>query len=206
MSPQPPTGSRQTSSDKSSSSNKPAIANKSARLTQSTTKPTSQSTTQSGTQPGTQPRHPFESSASAGKLRRPPAAHLALGAEGEARAERYLKAKGYRIIARNVRAGGVELDLVVRHRRTLVFVEVKTRRSRRFGPPELAVDAGKQARLVTGARAWLGEHGRGVERARIDVVAWQVEARSGEPDQWRLRHFENAFEADEPPRGRRRLW
>ena len=220
MSPQPPTGSRQTSSDKSSSSkkssssNKPAISNKSARstqpTTQPTTKPTSQSTTkptsQSTTQSGTQPKHPFESSASAGKLRRPPAAHLALGAEGEARAELYLKAKGYRIIARNVRAGGVELDLVVRHRRTLVFVEVKTRRSRRFGPPELAVDAGKQARLVTGARAWLREHGRGVERARIDVVAWQVEARSGEPDQWRLRHFENAFEADEPPRGRRRLW
>lgn len=200
MSPQPPTGSRQTSSDKSnsskksSSSNKPATSNKSARSTQPTT------------QSGTQPRHPFESSAPAGKIRRPAAAHLALGAEGEARAELYLKAKGYRIIARNVRAGGVELDLVVRHRRTLVFVEVKTRRSRRFGPPELAVDAGKQARLVTGARAWLGEHGRGVERARIDVVSWQVEARSGEPDQWRLRHFENAFEADEPPRGRRRLW
>lgn len=212
MSPQPPTGSRQTSSDKSSSSkkssssNKPAISNKSARSTQPTTQPTTKPTSQSTTQSGTQPKHPFESSASAGKLRRPPAAHLALGAEGEARAELYLKAKGYRIIARNVRAGGVELDLVVRHRRTLVFVEVKTRRSRRFGPPELAVDAGKQARLVTGARAWLREHGRGVERARIDVVAWQVEARSGEPDQWRLRHFENAFEADEPPRGRRRLW
>jgi putative endonuclease len=212
VSPQPPTGSRQTSSDKSSSSkkssssNKPAISNKSARSTQPTTQPTTKPTSQSTTQSGTQPKHPFESSASAGKLRRPPAAHLALGAEGEARAELYLKAKGYRIIARNVRAGGVELDLVVRHRRTLVFVEVKTRRSRRFGPPELAVDAGKQARLVTGARAWLREHGRGVERARIDVVAWQVEARSGEPDQWRLRHFENAFEADEPPRGRRRLW
>ena len=198
MSPQPPTGSRQTSSNQSAISNKSDRSNKSARPTQSTS--------QSGPQSEAQPRHPFESSAPAGKLRRPPGAHLALGAEGEARTELYLKSKGYRIIARNVRAGGVELDLVVRYRRTLVFVEVKTRRSRRFGPPELAVDAGKQARLVTGARAWLREHGRGVEGARIDVVAWQVEARSGEPDQWRLRHFENAFEADEPPRGRRRLW
>lgn len=194
MSPQPPTGSRQTSSEKSSSSNK------SARSTQSI--PSAQSTNNSTTQS----RQRSDSRSPGEKLHRSPAAHLALGAEGEARTERYLKSKGYRIIARNVRSGGVELDLVVRYRRTLIFVEVKTRRSRRFGPPELAVDTAKRARLVAGASAWLREHGRGAEGARIDVIAWQVEARSGEPDRWQVRHFENAFEADEAPGGRRRLW
>ena len=60
---------------------------------------------------------------------RSPASHLELGAEGETRAARHLVRRGYRIVARNVRAGGVELDLVVRRGRIIVFVEVKARRS-----------------------------------------------------------------------------
>jgi putative endonuclease len=116
------------------------------------------------------------------------ASHLALGAEGEARAARYLESKGYRI---------VELDLILRRGRTVIFVEVKTRRSLRFGPPELAVNAPKRARLVVGAAAWLREHGRRIDRARFDVIAWQVRGRGGGEDQWHVRHFENAFEANE---------
>lgn len=125
------------------------------------------------------------------------ASHLALGAEGEARAARYLESKGYRIVARNVRAGGVELDLVLRRGRTAVFVEVKTRRSLRFGPPELAVNANKRNRLRVGAAAWLREHGRRIDRARFDVIAWQVRGRGGAEEQWHCRHIENAFEGDE---------
>ncbi len=140
-------------------------------------------------QPPTGSRSPVSTPASA--------SHLALGAEGEARAARYLESKGYRIVARNVRAGGVELDLILRRGRTVIFVEVKTRRSLRFGPPELAVNAPKRARLVVGAAAWLREHGRGIDRARFDVIAWQVRGRGEEEDQWHVRHFENAFEANE---------
>ena len=62
--------------------------------------------------------------------------HLALGAEGEARAARFLARRGYRILARNVRAGGVEIDLVATRGALLAFVEVKTRRTRDFGAPD----------------------------------------------------------------------
>ena len=57
-----------------------------------------------------------------------------LGAIGEALAADRLERAGYRILDRNVRCGGVELDLVVARGRVLAFVEVKTRRSRALGP------------------------------------------------------------------------
>ena len=115
----------------------------------------------------------------------------ALGAAGEARAAAHLEASGYRILARNVRAGGVELDLVAQRGDTLVFVEVKTRTSDAFGGAEDAVDARKQARLARGAAAWLREHAHGARRARFDVIACRFESGSG----WRLTHFEDAFDA-----------
>lgn len=117
-----------------------------------------------------------------------------LGAEGETRAAHYLESRGYRIVARNVRAGGVELDLVARRGRLVVFVEVKTRRTRRFGPPELAVDRAKRQRLVAGAQAWLYEDRRRFARVRFDVIAWQVSAEAPGKPAWALRHIENAFE------------
>jgi putative endonuclease len=116
-----------------------------------------------------------------------------LGAEGEQRAALLLERKGYRIEARNVRAGGVEIDLVARRGGLVVFVEVKTRRSTRFGSPESAVDAAKQARLARGAAAWLRERGAGARRARFDVVAWLVEETSGGPPHWQGVHIESAF-------------
>ena len=117
----------------------------------------------------------------------------ALGAEGEARAARFLAARGYRVVDRNVRAGGVELDLVATRGRLVVFVEVKTRRSRAAGAPEEAVDFRKRERLVRGALAWLAAHGRPGQHARFDVIAceWSAEGR------WCVRHWEGAFEAGE---------
>lgn len=117
-----------------------------------------------------------------------------IGREGEARAAGYLAARGYRIVDRNVRAGGVEIDLVATRGRTVVFVEVKTRRSRRHGAPELAVDARKQARLLRGARAWLHEQPRRFERVRFDVVSCRVEG-SGPDTRWQLEHWPAAFDA-----------
>jgi putative endonuclease len=119
------------------------------------------------------------------------ARHLALGAEGEARAADHLRRRGYRIVARNVRSGGVEIDLIVRRGSLIVFVEVKTRRSRSLGPPELAVDARKRARLARGAAAWLREHPRAAHRARFDVIVCEPDPDAG----WRLRHLEGAFDA-----------
>lgn len=115
----------------------------------------------------------------------------ALGAEGERRAADHLARRGYRIVARNVRAGGVELDLIARRGSLVAFVEVKTRRTKRFGGGAEAVDAPKRARLIRGASAWLREHGRGVQRARMDVVVCECE-RDGT---WRVHHWRGAFDA-----------
>jgi putative endonuclease len=123
-------------------------------------------------------------------LDEPGMSRAALGAAGEARAARHLQTHGYRIVARNVRAGGVEMDLVARRGGLIVFAEVKTRRSRTFGLPESAVDARKRARLIRGAAAWLQENGRTTRRVRFDVIVCELTV-----DGWRLRHLEGAFDA-----------
>jgi putative endonuclease len=119
------------------------------------------------------------------------AGRRALGAEGEARAAAWLAARGWRVLARNVRAGGVELDLVALRGRVLAIVEVKTRRGRGAGVPEEAVDGRKRERLVRGAAAWLAEHGRPGWRARFDVIALERDAAGA----WAVRHLEAAFDA-----------
>ncbi len=115
----------------------------------------------------------------------------ALGAEGEARAARHLERRGWRILARNTRAAGVEIDLVAMRAGVLAFVEVKTRRSRAAGAPEEAVDARKQARLVRGAAGWLREHRVRSRRVRFDVIVCEADGRGA----WRIRHLPGAFDA-----------
>jgi putative endonuclease len=79
----------------------------------------------------------------------------ARGRSAERRVAWHYRLRGYRILALNVRAGGVELDLIVRRGRRLVFCEVKLKEEPRFGDPLEAVDEWKQARLRRGAEAWL---------------------------------------------------
>jgi putative endonuclease len=88
----------------------------------------------------------------------PLAPHLRLGRKGEAAAERFLKKESFKILYRNFRARrGGEIDLVCRDRKeqVLVFVEVKTRRSERFGPPSDAVTWRKRSRIIRAAKEWL---------------------------------------------------
>jgi putative endonuclease len=117
----------------------------------------------------------------------------ALGAEGEARAARFLERRGYRIVERNVRVGGVEVDLVVRRGRLFAFVEVKTRRTAAFGGPELAVDARKQARLVRAAGAWTRANPGAARSVRFDVVACRAPRNGAET--WQIDHWPGAFDA-----------
>ena len=114
-----------------------------------------------------------------------------LGAQGEALAAAHLSRAGYRIVGRNVRAGGVELDLIASRGKLCVFVEVKTRRSRRLGLPEEAIDGRKQERLVRGAAAWMREHRVRSGRMRFDVIAVERSASGA----WTLRHLPGAFDA-----------
>src|SRR5260370_28838432 len=96
---------------------------------------------------------------------------LPLGRRGERAAEKYLKRKGYRIVARNFRASGAEIDLVAIDGETLVFVEVKTRRSRAGGAPEEAVDARKQLRMLRAAEAVSEQYLIGERELRFDNEA-----------------------------------
>jgi len=96
-----------------------------------------------------------------------------LGRLGEDAAARHLAARGYRIVARNVRADRVEIDLIVRRGGVLAFVEVKSRRGAGHGQAAEAVDPRKQRRLRHGARAWLASRpteATGVIQHRFDVV------------------------------------
>lgn len=116
-----------------------------------------------------------------------------LGRLGERAAARMLRRKGYVIVAGGRRTRYGELDLIaVQDRSTVVFVEVKTRRSDRAGRPAEAVDAEKQRRLADAALGFLKAHGLLEHPARFDVVAivWPKGAR--EPSL--IEHFENAFE------------
>jgi putative endonuclease len=89
------------------------------------------------------------------------------GRRAERRVAWHYRLRGYRILGRNVRAGGVELDLIVRRGRRLVFVEVKQKSGRAYGDPLEAVDERKQERLRRGIAAWLGAH---PEAAGLEVA------------------------------------
>jgi putative endonuclease len=98
-------------------------------------------------------------------------ARRALGQEGEDRAAAWYRARGYVVVARNWRCRTGELDLVVAKRRTLVLVEVKTRRTDRFGIPAEAITPVKQRRLRALARAYLEANDVRPSALRFDVVS-----------------------------------
>jgi putative endonuclease len=92
-----------------------------------------------------------------------------LGIAGEDAVARWYEAAAYEVLDRNWRCRDGELDLVVRRGSTLVFCEVKTRASTRFGAPVEAVTATKQRRLRTLATRWLAEHDARRRTLRFDV-------------------------------------
>lgn len=117
-----------------------------------------------------------------------------LGAKGERIAARMLRRTGYKVIARNVRGKAGEIDIVclAPDRRTVVFVEVKTRRLAEGAvdplPPEVNVTYDKQQKLIRLAREFARRKGYEDRPLRIDVVAVQV-PRRGKPV---VRHLEDA--------------
>ena len=118
-----------------------------------------------------------------------------LGSEGERLAERFLTRRGFKTIARRFSTPVGELDLVMRDGRTVVFVEVKTRRDRDCADPEDAVGPRKQRRM-TRAAGWFIHHQSWEDRpCRFDVVAITL-ATGGDPQ---IEHFPDAF----GPRGGR---
>jgi putative endonuclease len=101
------------------------------------------------------------------------------GRDGEDQAALFLAGQGLTLLARNVRAGGGELDLVAEDGGTVVFVEVKWRRDASRGAPAEAVTPAKRRKLLSAARTWLAQNPSGASRdVRFDVVAIEGDART----------------------------
>lgn len=93
------------------------------------------------------------------------------GNDGESYAATMLLQKGYRILARQARTPAGEIDLVAEHADEVVFVEVKTRTSHRYGVPEEAITRAKWNHMLRSAEYYLQAHGWEDRPYRIDVVA-----------------------------------
>jgi putative endonuclease len=113
-----------------------------------------------------------------------------LGERGEAIAAAYLKGQRFTIIERNFRCKGGEVDIIARDGKTLVFVEVKTRRTLTFGPPQMALTPFKQRQISKAALTWLAKKKQFNASARFDVIAIIA------PDHQvpEIEHIRNAFD------------
>ena len=103
------------------------------------------------------------------------------GAAAEDRALAYLQAQGLKLLARNVRAPGGELDLVMLHGAVLALIEVRARSASAFASAAESVDVRKQRRIILAAQHYLSRHPEHAQRAvRFDVIAFEGDA----PPQW----------------------
>jgi putative endonuclease len=115
---------------------------------------------------------------------------IALGKSGEDLACRELERRGYAVVARRHRLRSGEIDIIARDGRTLVFVEVKARESRRFGKAAEAVTWQKRRRIVRVAAEYVMQHHLTDCPCRFDVVSIHFEA--GGPV---IEVYQNAFHA-----------
>ncbi len=111
-----------------------------------------------------------------------------LGARGEQLALAYLRKQGYKFLDRNYSCPFGEIDLIFLDRKTLVFVEVKTRWSLKYGTPQEAVTKRKLQSIITTGKLFSKIHPNLPESLRLDVVAIEV---SGDGSLRSLRHIKN---------------
>lgn len=118
--------------------------------------------------------------------------NIETGNQGEEIATAFLTARGYRIMERNFRCKGGEVDIVARDPKdkSLVFVEVKTRRDLSYGVPQLAVTPFKQRQISKAALTWLSAKRLHDQNARFDVIAILLTA----DGLHKIEHIVNAFE------------
>ncbi len=114
-----------------------------------------------------------------------------LGIYGEAIAQNYLRKKGYHIIEANFRCKAGEIDVVARHKKDLVFIEVRTKSGEDFGTPEESVTFAKKEKLVACALSYLMLRNQEASSWRVDFVAVELEA-DGKPK--RVEIIENVLE------------
>jgi putative endonuclease len=115
------------------------------------------------------------------------------GRQGEDLAADHLRHMGYKILERNYRTRHAEIDLIAKHRGVLVFVEVKSRRSLRFGDPKWTLTPAKRRKISMAALTYLKQRNAMNHRARFDVVTLQQ--RDGN---LHIEVVDNAFELSYP--------
>ena len=113
------------------------------------------------------------------------AANASTGAAGEQAAADYLTRQGLRVIERNFRVRGGEIDLICRDGTMTVFVEVRVRTNKNYGGAAASIGTAKQRRLILAARHWLAQHGE--VPCRFDCVLI---------DAGQLEWLRDAFSAD----------
>ena len=113
---------------------------------------------------------------------------LEQGKEFEGLAAKFYADQGFEIRARNWRAGRKEIDLIVSREKLLIFVEVKSSTTKKFGHPAERVDRRKQNNLIEAARQYLLAENIKDYDLRFDVVTFS----SGQ-----LEHFPDAFRTDD---------
>jgi putative endonuclease len=111
------------------------------------------------------------------------------GKESESLAVRYLKKNGYKILEQNYRNKIGEIDIIAKEKGTLVFVEVKARKTRGFGNPKWAVTPKKQRKISMVALYYLKATKQTQVKARFDVVALSLAK-----DNPQIEIIKNAFE------------
>jgi putative endonuclease len=110
-----------------------------------------------------------------------------IGAWGEGVAANFLEELGYRVVVRNARTPYGEIDIVAEKDGFISFVEVKTRTSSSYGPPEISVTPRKQEHMIAAAEHYAQVHE--IDHWQIDVIA--VEGKPGKRPE--ITHFENAI-------------
>lgn len=112
-----------------------------------------------------------------------------LGKAGEEVALKYLKRKKFKIIKKGFRLYKGEIDVIAYDRKTLVFIEVKTRRSRSFGLPEESVTTAKQRKIKKIAQGFMAFNNLENVECRFDVISLILKKNDG----YSICHFKDAF-------------
>lgn len=115
-----------------------------------------------------------------------------LGKNGERFAEQYLQRKGYNIATSNFYKREGEIDIIAWDDTTLVFVEVKTRRTLKYGRPEESITPAKQRKLIRAAHYYLYQKKLFGINWRLDVITLLLKPGG---KSLTLKHFKNAIEA-----------
>ena len=115
-----------------------------------------------------------------------------LGELGEKIAQKHLKKKGYKILARNFKRKWGEIDIVAKKGKKIVFIEVKTIRQKEEFFPEDEIDRKKKRQLIKMAQIYLQEFKIPLDISwQIDIIAIEI---SSNRKKTKIRHYKNAVE------------